>query len=147
MKLTAHFSLEEATFSQTALRKGIKNVPDELTLGRMCLAAQGMERVRDLLGYGIRVSSWYRCPALNAAVGSKPTSDHVLGWAIDFTCSDYGTPLEVSKTIAASNVEFAQLIYEGAWVHISFNPAKDRSVLTASFDNNGHVTYQKGIIG
>ena len=144
MKLSEHYTLEEATFSETALRKGIANVPDDATLARMQITAIGMERVRSLLGYRIHVNSWLRNLLVNRAVGSKDSSDHVLGYAVDFTCPDYGTPLEICKTLVASDVNFSQVINEGRWVHIAFNPAKERSVLTAHFVN-GQVTYTKGL--
>lgn len=145
MQLSEHFSLEEATFSQTATRMGIANQPDDRTLSNMVLAAKGMERVRDLLGHSIHVSSWFRCLRLNTAIGSKPSSDHITGWAIDFICPKFGTPLEVCKAIVASDIAFTQIIQEGRWVHISFNPNKSRSILTAHFDAAGHATYQNGL--
>ena len=120
--LSAHFTLEEATLSQKAARLGISNDPPLEVAMNMKQAALGMELVRQLLGQPIHINSWYRCPYLNKAVGSKPTSDHLTGFAIDFTCPTYGTPEVIVKAILASNIDFKQVIYEfGSWVHISFN--------------------------
>lgn len=120
--LSAHFSLEEAITSQTASRLGIDNDPPLDVVLNMKRAALGMEQVRQLLGQPIHINSWFRCNALNAAVGSKPTSDHITGYAIDFTCPSYGTPEKIVKEILASNIDFKKVILEfGSWVHIAFN--------------------------
>lgn len=147
-QLSQNFSLEEATFSQTAVRHGIVNQPDEQTLERMRQAAISMERVRSFLGHGIRVSSWLRVIQLNRAIGSKDSSDHVYGCAIDFTCQAFGTPYEICKAIIDSGIEFSQMIYEGAWVHISFRHDRihRREVLTAKFQKNGKAVYKKGLV-
>ena len=144
VKLSDHFTLAEATLSQTATRIGIDNTPDEGTIHNMRLASAGMEQVRYFLGHSINVNSWFRCLRLNRAIGSKDSSAHVQGWAIDFTCPAFGTPLEICKEIIASGIEFDQLIYEGTWVHISFHPAMRGQVLTAEF-NNGITRYKKGL--
>lgn len=147
MNLTNNFTLEEATFSQAATRLNINNQPDAETLANMEQAAEGMEQVRDLLGHSIHVNSWLRVLRLNRAIGSKDTSDHVKGWAIDFTCPKFGTPLEVCRAIYESGISFSQLIFEGTWVHISFNPASihKREVLTAKFDSKGRASYMRGL--
>ena len=91
-RLTPHFTLEEFTFSQTATRKGIDNTPHEGILDNLCILANGMEHVRNLLNAPIHVSSGYRCPELNDLLGSKRTSQHTKGLACDFTSNVYGSP-------------------------------------------------------
>jgi hypothetical protein len=134
--LSAHFSLEECVHSQTAARLGINNdLPIEL-MQNVKKAALGMELVRlELNSNAIIVSSWYRCPDLNKAVGSKPTSAHVTGMAIDFTCPTAGTPEQIVRALIKSKVPFQQVIHEfGTWVHIAFN-GDDRQTLV--IDNQG----------
>ena len=63
--LSEHFTLEEATFSDTAVRQGINNQPDAKQLENMKIAAEGMEKVRALLNKSIHVNSWLRLPELN----------------------------------------------------------------------------------
>ena len=128
--LSAHFSIEEATVSQTASRLGIDNDPPLDVVLNMKRAALGMEQVRQLLGQPIHINSWYRCPELNKAVGSKPTSDHLTGFAIDFTCPTYGKPEQIVKAILASNIDFKQVIYEfNSWVHIAFNGMQRQALI------------------
>jgi hypothetical protein len=120
-RLTPHFTLEEFTFSQTAARKGIDNTPHEGILDNLCVLANGMEDVRNLLNAPIHISSGYRCFALNDAIGSKPTSQHVQGLACDFTASRSGTPEIIFADIITSDIPYDQVILEfDRWIHISF---------------------------
>lgn len=130
-QLSEHFTLEEGTASETAAKLGISNQPDAKQLENMKIAAAGMEQIRALLGKPIKVNSWLRLPAVNVAVGGSAKSAHMDGWAIDFTCAGVGVPLEVAKKIAASGIQYDQMIHEyGRWVHISFEPALRKQQLT-----------------
>ena len=143
--LSEHFSLDEFTASETATRKGIKNTPSTAVVENLRMLAALLEQVRTILGGGaIHISSGYRSLALNRAIGSGDTSAHVRGYAADFTCPSFGTPLAVAKKIAESNLKFDQLIYEGTWVHISCDPQNRRQLLTARFEH-GHTYYTTGI--
>lgn len=44
---------------------------------------QKLEEVRELYGKPIRVTSGYRCPEHNKAIGGAPSSSHVSGMAAD----------------------------------------------------------------
>ena len=114
MQLSEHFSLEEATHSDTATRLGINNQPSPQQLENMKKAAAGMEEVRKLLGKSIHVNSWLRLPEVNVAVGGSKISSHMDGWAIDFTSKGFGSPLEVCKAIEAAGIKFDQMIHEYA---------------------------------
>jgi putative chitinase len=144
VNLSEHFTYEEMTRSDVALRKGIANVPDAETLARLTHTAQCMEGVRALLGVRIYVSSGFRSRKLNSAIGGAEPSQHCNGEAADFTAPDFGSPAEVATEIAASEIEFDQLILEGTWVHISFTETPRRSILTAHF-SGGKATYTKGL--
>jgi hypothetical protein len=124
--------------------RGIDNTASLEIVDHLKVAAAGMEEVRALLGAPIHVDSGYRSPALNEAVRGVPGSAHTAGYAVDFICPRFGAPLEIVKIIAASSVKFDQLIQEGTWVHISFDPAMRQEVLTAHFVD-GKATYQRGI--
>ena len=131
MRLSDHFTLAEFTASQTAARKGIKNQPSAEILERLKSTAANMEKVRAVLGKPVTVSSAYRSPALNKAVGGSPSSAHVQGYAVDFNCHAFGSPLEVARTIQGAGIQYDQLIHEfGSWVHISFDPRMRSMELT-----------------
>jgi zinc D-Ala-D-Ala carboxypeptidase len=121
MSLSKYFDLSELTVSETAARRGMKNVPGGQQLENLKATAARMDEVREGLGSPIIVTSGYRSPELNAAIGGSKTSAHCHGLAVDFTCPRYGNPLAVAKAVLASGIEFDQLIHEyGTWVHIGF---------------------------
>jgi hypothetical protein len=122
-KLSQHFSLAEAEHSDTAIANGITNCMPEAAILIAEKTALGMERVRAALGNKpIQINSWYRSTELNAAIGSKPTSQHILGEAVDFTCPAFGAPVSICKKLVELKdlIRYDQLIMEGTWVHISF---------------------------
>lgn len=115
----------------TTSHREIDNQPPPEVVATLRTTAARMEQVRRLLGGRvITVSSGYRCPELNRAVGGARTSAHLTGHAVDFNCYGFGTPLEVCRALTGSDLAFDQVIEEGAWVHISFDPRMRRQVLT-----------------
>lgn len=141
VRLTAHFDLAEFTRSNVAAAKGIDNTPPPDVVRRIWSTAGHMEMIRALLGKPILISSGYRCSELNKAVGGVANSAHMSGYAVDFTCPDYGSPYKVAMELANSpSISFDQLILEGTWIHISFDPKMRRELLTL---RDGQ--YKKGI--
>ena len=131
MNLSPHFTLAELTASQTAARLGINNTPPPSIVDALRKTSQLLEQVRALLGKPIIVSSGYRAPHVNRAVGGAANSAHMLGCAADFACPAFGSPLEVCRAIAQSDIAYDQLIHEfRAWVHIAWSPQPRRMVLT-----------------
>lgn len=122
--LSTHFSLEEATISQTADRLGIDNSsPSPEIITNAARIAVKLEKVRIVLGEKpINVSSWIRCLGLNRALRSKDDSQHILGEAVDFISPQFGTPLQICKQLIKERVLIGwdQLILEHSWVHISW---------------------------
>jgi hypothetical protein len=140
VKLTSHFTLAELIVTS----QPFDNTPSEDTLVILTETARRLETVRMLLeGAAIHVSSGYRSIAVNKAVGGSSKSAHLLGYAVDFTTKEY-TPLEICRIIAASTIKFDQLIYEGTWVHISFDPKERMDILTADF-SSGKAKYIRGL--
>ena len=143
MQLSEHFSLEEATFSDTAVRLGINNQPNEQQLQNMKTVAENMEKIRALLGKGIKVNSWLRLPDVNVAVGGSKISSHMDGWAIDCSSSKL-TPYEICKLVEGADIKFDQIIHEfGRWMHISFAPEMRQQKLTIFKPDN---KYKPGIL-
>lgn len=132
MRLSKHFTLDEFTRSSTAKQLGDDNAPEADHRSALQVTALGMEMVRALLGgKPVRITSGYRNPAVNKAVGGVPTSAHALGYAADFAVSGI-TPIDVARKIADSPLTFDQLILETSRniVHISFDPRLRREVKT-----------------
>ncbi len=142
MQLSEHFSLEEGTYSETAIRMHIENQPSEAQLQNMKKAAESLELVRELTG-AIRVNSWLRLPAVNEAVGGSKVSSHMDGWAIDCSSSKH-TPYEMCQLVKKAGIKFDQMIHEyGRWMHISFAPQMRQQELTI-FKPEGK--YKAGIL-
>lgn len=91
-----------------------------------------LEPVRNHFGRPFTPSSGYRSSALNAAVGSKPTSQHTTGEAVDFEIP--GIPNATVAEWIRDHLEFDQLILEfyepadpaSGWVHVSLKAAGNR---------------------
>ena len=129
MKLTEHFLLEEFTLSSTALALRIENKPEPEHLQNLRNLANQMELVRALFEKPIEITSGYRNPKVNAAVGGVPTSAHALGHAADFHVHGL-TDLEAAKQIRDSGLKFDQLILEkNRCVHLSVDPKMRQQVL------------------
>jgi hypothetical protein len=142
MNLSDHFTLEEGTYSETAIRLGISNQPDERQLANMKSAAQQLEAVRNVTG-ALRVNSWLRLPDVNVAVGGSKVSSHMDGWAIDCSSSTH-TPYEICQLVIKAGIKFDQMIHEyGRWMHISFAPEMRQQELTI-FKPEGK--YKPGIL-
>lgn len=142
MNLSAHFTLEEATYSETAIRLGINNQPSAQQLANMVSAAAQLEAVRAVSG-PLRVNSWLRLPDVNVAVGGARASSHMDGWAIDCSSSAH-TPHELCQMVKKAGIKFDQMIHEyGRWMHISFAPEMRQQELTI-FKPEGK--YKPGIL-
>src|SRR5689334_15932185 len=113
--LSNSFTLEQLTASTTALKRGIDNVPNDEQVANLTELAQTLERVRELLGHELYIDSAFKCPKLNTAVGGSVNSAHLEGYAADFVCPEFGSPLDVCKAIQGSGISFDQLIMEGTW--------------------------------
>jgi Peptidase M15 len=129
MNLSEHFSLDEATYSETAIRMHISNQPDERQLENMKSAAEQLEAVRNVTG-ALRVNSWLRLPDVNVAVGGSKVSSHMDGWAIDCSSTSH-TPYALCQLVIENGIKFDQLIHEyGRWMHLSFAPEMRQQTLT-----------------
>ena len=148
MKLSEYFTLQEMTKSQTALRMGIDNTPDEGQLQCLTdLCRNVLDHVRSEFG-PLTPSSGFRSPELCEAIGSKATSQHAKGEAADFEVM--GVDNKELASWIVSNLSFDELILEyyeegepnSGWVHCSYtNDANRGEVLI--FDGNN---YRRGVL-
>ncbi|MEY2875828.1 MAG: hypothetical protein RLZZ373_3199 [Pseudomonadota bacterium] len=158
-KLQPNFHLSEFLVSQRATRQGINNTPTADHLKNIAdVLSPGVQRVRDLLGSAMLISSGYRSAALNAATpGASTTSAHLLGLAIDFTCPGYGSPRAVAKLLLANRevIAFDQVILEdvrpgenspGAWVHLAFAARGRMDIRSGVRCAGGRWQYPAGLV-
>lgn len=141
-RFTEHFALEEFTVSETAARRGLKNVPPagSREMRNLERTAGVMERVRSLLGdKPVLITSGYRAPKVNAAVGGSKSSAHMHGLAADFSCPGFGTPREICRRLEPYMKELGidQLIHEfNSWVHLGLRESGPRH-MALTIDNRG----------
>jgi len=151
-----YFSINELTKSATAKRLGIDNSPTALVRTNLAaLVEHVLDPLREAWGAPIIVTSGYRCPRLNTAVGGAAASQHTKGEAADIrTVSD--TPadnMRLLRLLLTSGIVFDQVICEFPdsqgrpdWIHVSFRRGggNRNSRLTAT-RKGGKTVYTTGI--
>lgn len=145
MQLSPHFSLKELTDSDKARELKLDNTASPKIVNNLCVLASTLEDVRKLLGKPITISSGYRSPSVNKAVGGSVNSAHVQGLAADIKVSGM-TPYEVACIIRDSGIVVDQLICEPTWVHIGLSLGAPRQQYLTMKRKNGKVVYLNGIV-
>jgi len=148
MRISEHISLKEAVRSNTAERLSISNMPDNETLITMQITSEHVfEPLRNHFNEQIYVSSFYRSPELNQAIGGSKTSQHCLGEAIDIDdVYSKATNADFFNYIK-DRLEFDQLIWEfgddnnPAWVHVSYRLGDNRMRVLKAIKENGRTKY------
>lgn len=126
-----YFTINELTKSSKANALGIDNTPTERVVESLNLLINNvLDPLREAWGAPIQVTSGYRCPELNRAVGGSNTSQHVLGEAVDIKAVP-GTKAnnkKLYKLIQDLNLPVDQCIneYDYSWVHVSYGPRHRR---------------------
>ncbi len=146
MNLTTHFTIEEMTFSQVAVRYGIDNRATSRQKENLkALCENTLEPIRVLVDAPVHVTSGLRQSRVNALVGGSQNSQHIRGEAADIQVTKYTTE-ELFALIIRSGIPFDQIIQEfDSWVHISFkrNGKNRRSILRATRNDRGYIVYSK----
>ena len=151
MQLSKNFSLRELTRSQTAIRKGIRNEPDqEQLMNLVALTVKILQPCRDKFG-AISINSGLRVLELNRAIGSGDKSQHTRGEAADF--ETYSVSNALLAEWIKENRCFDQLILEypgkddrDGWVHCSYNRLGNRKQVLTAVKEKGKTVYKKGLI-
>ena len=148
--ISKHISYKEGVYSNTAIRRGIENIPNDKQLSNMELVAEKVfEPVRKWVSGPIKINSFFRCPELNKAIGGSSKSQHCKGQAIDID-DTFGkaTNAEMYHWIK-DNLDFDQMIWEfgdddnPAWVHVSYvSPEKNRNRCLKALRKNGKTHYE-----
>ena len=151
MKLSRNFSLQELTKSETAIRKGIDNTPDDKVISNLTtLCDMVLQKVRNCHG-AVTITSGYRSPELNKAIGGSTTSDHCKGCAADFEVPGMDNK-ELARWII-DNLTFKQLILEfytegepnSGGVHCSFEEGENNNQVLRAVKEGKKTVYLKGL--
>jgi len=139
--LSLHFSLEELT---TTDHRQFDNTPNPDELANLNRLAKFLEQVKTILGgKPVMINSAFRSAQVNAAVGSKDTSQHRIGCAADIRVPGM-TPDEVVKAVMAAGLGYDQIIREfDRWTHISIpnNPEDKPRQQALIIDRSGTRPY------
>lgn len=117
-----YFTMEELTYSPTALREGWRNKTTlEVEANLMSLIAMVLNPARAHMGMPVYVTSGFRSPDVNRAIGGAPKSQHMKGQAADISTGKVYKNIEMFAYIR-DNLVFDQLILEdgGRWIHVSY---------------------------
>lgn len=148
MNLSPNFTLAEMTRSEAAARRGIDNVPPpELIENLRQLCVNVLEPVRAHFARPVIVTSGYRSPAVNSAIGGSGTSQHCQGEAADFTVQGVSN-IEVCRWLE-KHITYDQLIYEfgeSGWVHCSWLRSRLRNQELSAKRAGGKTVYLPGIV-
>lgn len=137
-----YFTISELTRSATAKSRGIDNTPTpEIRAKLETLITNCLDPIRRIYGRPVIVSSGYRSPALNAAVGGVSDSQHAKGEAADLVPASGGS-IEALARAAIQFGDFDQVILEQAkgskWIHVSWRDGYRRHKILAY--RNGRYT-------
>jgi len=147
--ISKHISYHEGTYSQTGLRRGLDNTPNDEQLKCMKEVAENLfEPLREWVGGGIKINSFFRGEPVNTAIGGSTRSQHMKGQAIDIDDTfGHKTNAEMYHYVK-DNLDFDQLIWEFGddenpnWVHISWvSHRPNRKKLTIAKKVNGRTKY------
>jgi len=142
--LSKNFSLDEFLKSNTAKKLNIVNQPSALEVARLqALVNNVLQPLRDAMGYPINITSGYRSPALNTAIGGAVNSQHMKGEAADFVGSNNAQMFNYIK----DNLPFDQLIWEAGnntnpdWIHVSYKGIGNRKQVLRYMPGQGYSQF------
>ncbi len=148
-RFSKHVSWKEGTHSNTALRRGLDNTPNEDQIKCMKEIAEGLfEPLREWVGGPIKINSFFRGEPVNTAIGGSTRSQHMKGQAMDLDDTfGHKTNAEMYHYIK-DNLDFDQLIWEFGdeknpnWIHVSYVTHRpNRKKLTIAKRVDGKTRY------
>jgi hypothetical protein len=147
--ISKHVSYKEGVYSNTAIRRGIDNTPNDEQLNNMELVANEVfEPLRAWVDGPIKINSFFRSPDLNTAIGGSHKSQHCKGQAMDIDdVFNRATNAEMYHFIK-ENLDFDQIIWEFGnddnpdWVHVSYvSEEKNRRRCLKAYREDGKTKY------
>ena len=148
--ISNHISYKEGVYSNTALRRGIDNIPDDEQLTNMKLLSEKVfEPLRSYVNGPIKINSFFRSEDLNKAIGGSSKSQHCKGQAMDIDDTFGRSPNAKMYEFIKEHLDFDQLIWEFGddnnpnWVHVSYISAKEnRNRCLKAYKENKKTKYK-----
>ena len=170
MMASKNFTINELCFSTTARRKGINNEPSkEGILKLRLLATELLQPIRDRIG-ALRVTSGYRSPELNKAIGGSfkidedgnyvPKSQHCRYEAVDLQYVKRGKMdnLAIYNALIDLDLDYDQCILEFGnateyinpthpdWIHLSWKISDNRKQTLIAYKDIDNKTQYRPLI-
>lgn len=125
-KISKNFTMGEAIHSNYAESRNIRNNPSSGIRRNIRYTARRMEEVRKILGRPLQITSWYRSPKLNRAVGGSHNSSHSKGLAVDILLKKGQSGRAEFEKLKKRMKSYDQLIYypKRGHLHIGFRRNK-----------------------
>ena len=147
--ISEHISYKEGVHSNTAIRRGIENDPNDEQLANMELVAEKIfEPLREWVNGPIKINSFFRSVKLNKAIGGSSKSQHCHGQAIDIDDTYKVVANSDMYNYIKNNLDFDQLIWEFGdddnpnWVHVSYVSKEDnRNRCLKAYREQGRSKY------
>lgn len=147
MNITEHFTLDELISSETAIRRGLDNMPTLVEIENLKLLCENvLEPIRNEIDVPIHITSGFRSVQINMLIGGAVNSQHIDGKAVDsiaigMSVKDFYNRIKIM--VNEKKIELDQCILEfNRWVHISFNKNKNRNVFLIATKQNGLTIYK-----
>lgn len=123
MNCGTYFTYLEFVKSKTASELGIKNricgrkneAVIRQNIRNLCKVVLDPARMK--LGKAIRISSGFRCPSLNKAVGGAPNSYHLVGRAADLVLDDEDELFRLYDILGS--LPHKELYMRNNYIHVS----------------------------
>lgn len=150
MKLSKNLSLSEVVKSNTATRLGIDNTPNDKIIENLKQTAECVfQPIRDYFESPIYISSGYRSPGLNRAIGGSETSEHCFGFALDLDQDGKNSGVSNADIfrMIVQYLDFNQLIWEFGddenpdWVHVSYQKGNNKKQVLRAMRVDGKTSY------
>ena len=147
--LSKYATLDECSKSATASRLGIDNNPPvEVRDNLREVCSKVFDPCREFVGGPLAITSGYRGPKLNKAVGGSKTSEHMIGQALDIDCDTFGNGTNAALFhFIKDKLEFNQLIWEFGtdknpeWIHVSYSRLHNKKQVLKASKVNGKTVY------
>ena len=141
--IMSYFTIKELSNSSTAKKLVIDNTPTPEIRVKLNTLISVLDKIRERYGKPITVTSGYRCPELNRAVGGAvnpdgtPKSQHCKGEAADLVGENKAETKKIFD-IAKELGNYDQLLFEtnkagAVWVHISYKSSGNRKIINENF--------------